>query len=118
MRPDIINDRDGICLLPPHHLHGVLLYDPVQLGLAPQLLYISGYEFCAEIFEPCQVEEPGSDEELQNIVHVHQLGQHLPTQLLQAGEQEHVGSVEQLPHHLLGEVTGVGIDETHYAAKY
>ena len=35
--PDIVNDRDGVSLLPHDNLRSILLYDPVQLGLKGQL---------------------------------------------------------------------------------
>ena len=49
---------------------------------------------------------------------VAELRKQLPGELGEAGEEEHVGRGEQLPHHLLRHLAVVGVDEVHDTTEH
>ena len=56
-------------------------------------------------------------EDVHHGVGGHELGQELAGELGEAGEEEHVGGGEELPHHLLRHLAVVGVHEVDNTAE-
>ena len=70
------------------------------------------------VLQPGEVEEPGGAEDVYDGVRADQPGEQLAGQLGEAGQQEHVGRVQQLRHHLLRHLARVRVHEGDHAAEY
>ena len=100
------------------HLSCVLLDHLVQLQVVHHDLDVPGEELCCLVFQSWQIEQPGGLEDVHDSVSVDQHCQQFATDLLKAGEEEHVGGVEELGYDVLGDVTRIGVDEMYNSTKY
>ena len=118
MRSDVVYYLDRVRLLPVSHLRCILLDHLVQLHVEHHNLDVPGQELRGLVLQSGQVEEPGGLEYVHDGLTVDQLGEKLATELLEAGEKEHLGRVQEVGMDVFGDVTGVGVDKMDDTAEH
>ena len=118
VRSDVVYYLDRVRLLPVSHFRCILLDHLVQLHVEHHNLDVPGQELRGLVLQSGQVEEPGGLEYVHDGLTVDQLGEKLATELLEAGEKEHLGRVQEVGQDVLGDVTGVGVDEMDDTAEH